>query len=539
MHAEIAHELAVSRDPFALTLGGVRYVDKPPLLYALIVASSRALGETEFAARLPSALAALAAVAATTWLGARLLGLAGGLLAGAALLGSVGFLAFGRYVRPETLLVATLVTGFALVLGGLADDRRGWVVAGLIVLGGAGLVKDPIVALLPPVAIGAALALAGRARPIRRWLPLGGIAGGLAAAFGWWIFAEARTPGFVWYTVIDNHVLNVVRARRFPDEDVPLTAIEFLLVAALGAAPWIVAAAVSVVDLVRRRAWRRAEEVPWVALALWSVGILALTTLSRFRLPHYGLPAYPMLALLAARAWRSRHARWLLPVHAVLFLVLGAAGAFAWASDGSHVRSAIFNLTDVATRKSAATDLVSTLPPWEDVRPLIGWTASVFLAASVTLAVVAVTRAARSAMLASTVVAAAMLALLPAVASSLALVSTHRAVKPLALEVRQRWRAGDTVAHEGPLENSGALEWYSGRRPIIVDGRRSVLGFGATLDGASATFWPVERLVGTWAAPGRIWLVTTRGDAGVTERLPGARLVMAAGGRRLYVNRDD
>ena len=36
MHAEIARELLRSRDPFALTLGGVRYVDKPPLLYTLL-----------------------------------------------------------------------------------------------------------------------------------------------------------------------------------------------------------------------------------------------------------------------------------------------------------------------------------------------------------------------------------------------------------------------------------------------------------------------------------------------------------------------
>ena len=36
MHAEIARELLRARDPVALTLGGVRYVDKPPLLYALL-----------------------------------------------------------------------------------------------------------------------------------------------------------------------------------------------------------------------------------------------------------------------------------------------------------------------------------------------------------------------------------------------------------------------------------------------------------------------------------------------------------------------
>jgi hypothetical protein len=110
----------------------------------------------------------------------------------------------------------------------------------------------------------------------------------------------------------------------------------------------------------------------------------------------------------------------------------------------------------------------------------------------------------------------------------------------MALEVRDRWRAGDVLVHEGPLENSGALEWYSGHRPVIVDGRRSVLGFGATLAGAAASFWDRERLASAWAGPERVWLVTTR-DARrtVAAELRGARLVAAAGGRRLYVNRPD
>ena len=51
MHAEIARELALSGDPLALTLNGVPYVDKPPLLYMLIVAVSRVAGQSEAAAR--------------------------------------------------------------------------------------------------------------------------------------------------------------------------------------------------------------------------------------------------------------------------------------------------------------------------------------------------------------------------------------------------------------------------------------------------------------------------------------------------------
>ena len=221
-----------------------------------------------------------------------------------------------------------LAGGFALALTGIVEARRWRVIAGLAVFGLAALAKDPLAALGPPLAIGLALALGGRVRPLDRWLPWPGVVLGLALAFGWWALAEYETPGFTWYTVVDNHLLNVARARHFPDEDIPLGAVEFLAVAVLGVVPWIVPAVASVVRLVRRRAWRQPEELPWLALTVWAMGVLGLTALSPFRLPHYGLPAYPAIALLAARGWHEASGRSLAAVHALLFGALAvAAGA--------------------------------------------------------------------------------------------------------------------------------------------------------------------------------------------------------------------
>src|SRR5262249_24085709 len=160
------------------------------------------------------------------------------------------------------------------------------------------------------------------------------------------------TPGYVWYTVVDNHVLNVARARHFPDEDVPLSAIEFAAVALLGAAPWVVPAAGVVVGLVRRREWRQPAETAWTALALWATGVFGVTALVAFRRPHYGLPAYPAVALLAARGWRDLSVRWLAGVHAVLLATLGLACALAWSRDGTGFLGGVLDATDVATRKN-------------------------------------------------------------------------------------------------------------------------------------------------------------------------------------------
>ncbi len=535
MHAEIARELSASGQAFDLRLNGVRYVDKPPLLYWLISLSFSAFGQTEGAARLPSAVAGLAAIGATSWLGARLLGPSAGAAAGLALLTSVWFFVYARYVRPETLFVAALAWGFALVIVGLEAKRRVWVVGGLAAFGAAGLAKDPLGAVAPVLVLAGTMALCGRFRPVSRWLAPGGVLAGVVLAFGWYLVVESRTPGFIWYTLVDNHLLNVMSARHFPDEDVPLGLFEFLSVAALGAAPWSVAGLAGIVDLVRRRAWRVASEWPWIALAAWVVAVVGITAASGFRLPHYGLPAYPALALLAVRAWWERPGRTLVIIHAAVLAFFAIGCWVEIARGGEDFIDSVIGLTDVYTRKEGAAGEISPLPPWASFLPLVRMTAVVFSAGALALGVAAVRGARRTALL---VTLATMMALLPAVAAGLSLTSAHRAVRGMAVAIRQRLLPGDRLVHEGPIENSGALEFYAGVRPIIVDGRRSVLGFGATFPDARDTFWDAARLRREWTGQGRLFLVAPRATSSVVASLPPGRvhLILETGGRSLYVN---
>ena len=582
-HAEIAREVAVSGDWLTLRLAGVRYFDKPPLLYWLIAAGFKGFGVSELVARLPAVLGAAAAVAGTTLLGARLLGPGPGILAGAALLSCALFAAFGRYVRPETLFVAAIqwgFTGLLLGLGGSGAARLGgwlgspsaaphtaapgqlglggsgaspppgpptetsgrgarfWAVVGCAALGVAALAKDVIGLAGPLAAIALALALAGRLRPIGRWLPAPGLAALLVLGLGWYALASMRNPGFLWYTVVDNHLLNAVQLRRFPDEDVSLSSLEFLLVAGLGALPWTVTAVIEVGQLARRRAWRIAEDIPWVALAVWAVALALVFTLSAFKLPHYGLPAYPAIALLAARWWSRRDGRdrrpalWHLAMFALLAAVLGAAAL----TDGRAFMETIFSATDVYSRKEAVATQVAPLPAWPALRPLVGRTALVFALGAAALAVTAAWRAGR---LAAVAVAATMLAVVPSVGQALALVSTARAVSGMAVEIRLGWQPDLVLVHEGPLENSGALELYSGVRPVLVEGRRSVLGIGSTFPEATETFWAADRLRREWLSSRPILLVTTREpDRSLVARMPRGRVHLLASrqGRWLWSN---
>jgi 4-amino-4-deoxy-L-arabinose transferase-like glycosyltransferase len=540
MHAQIARELEHSGDPFALTLNGVRYVDKPPLLYALLAGAFAVAGPSEGAARAISAAAAVGAVAATAWLGARLLGPGAGMLAGLALASSIAFFAYGRYVRPETLFVAALAWGLASNLVGLTEGRARLVTAGLVAFGLAGLAKDPVGALAPPLVIGLALALAGRARPVTRWLPWTGVGAAILLAFGWWLFAEARTPGFAWYTIVDNHVLNVARERYFPDEDIPLSAAEFLAVATFGAAPWVMPAGATLWGLARKRAWRDPDEVPWTVLALWLIGVFGVTALSGFRLPHYGLPAYPAIALLAARGWKDHGGRVLVGLHAILFAGLATVCAIAW-WQGRGVAGGVMELVDVGSRKTAAAGM--SFRAWEDPTAVFGLGALVFAAGAVAVAASPALarrmgRCATGASVAAGAVTVTMLALAPLVTTALAQVSTHRSVRDIAREVKRLAGADDLVVHEGPLENSGAFEWYGGRRPVLVDARQSVLAFGAARPESRDVFWDEAQLRAAWVSERRVWVVTTRtAERSLVAGWPAATLVTIGGARALYVNR--
>ena len=534
-HAEIAREL-LGGSWLIMRLNGVRYFDKPPLLYWLTAGSFTLFGPTEGAARLAPLLGALLAVAGTVLLGVRLLGAGWGALAGLALLSCALFAAFARYVRPETLFLAAIAWGFTGLLLALGRRAPAWSLVGCAALGTAALAKDPLGLIGPLVAIGIAAGLAGRLRPVRGWLPPLGWALVVVIGFGWYAVAAMTEPAFLWYTVVDNHVLNVARMRQFPDEDVPLSAIEFLTAAGFGAFPWILAAAVAVGALVRARAWRDPAELPWVALALWVVGVLAFFTVSPFKLPHYGLPAYPALALLAARAWRDAapRPRGLIAAHLVLFALAGAGCAWAAVGDGRIFTEAVFGVSDVYSRKEAALGQPSPYPAWSSLQPLVAWAAGVLLAGAAVLGAAAVRRSAR---LGAWTVAAVMVLLVPVVAIGLAVTSTARTVTVMAAEIRARLGPGDLLVLEGPIQNAGAVEFYSGHRPVLLDAARSVLGIGATFADAAGTFWTAPRFAEAWASARPPYLLTTREPArSIVGSLPprSARLLFAHNGRWLY-----
>ena len=541
-HAAVAHGMTKTGDWVTLRINNVRYFDKPPLLYWLMASSFGVAGVSPFSARLPSALAAVGVAAVTARLGMLLGGPRLGLLAGLMVSANLGIFLYARIVKPDLVFVLVLLLAYAGFVLAYRGAGRWALVLFYAALGVAALAKDVLGALGPCVAIALFFWLS-RERPIAPWIPWWGPLLTAAIALPWYLAVEHSNPGFLWYTVVDNHLLNFTRQRVFPDEDVPLGSLEFVLVTAAAFLPWAMAAPWAVARALKRP-WEDATARLWALLGLWAVVVIGFFTLSPFKLPHYGLPAFPALALLVARVWdesieaapRSMRPRTLVVPVAAIFAVAAIGAAVAWSGVLPVTAGAITSL-DVATRNAAARGADVAGLELERYAFVLGRCTLVFALGAVG-SVIAVWR--RAPGLGVGVAMATMVAFLPVAADGMTTFARTRSAETVVdAAVRVAGSEGVVVAHEGPLENTGSLLLRI-RGPIrVVDGLQSNLAFGATFPDSRDLFWDAPRLQAAWAGPQRVLLVSGVDRArSVVRSLPPDRVHVVAhgGGRWLYSN---
>ena len=548
LHAAIARDMLRRGDWITPHVDGVRYFDKPPLFYWLVASAFRLFGHGEAAARLGSALPAVGVAVITAWIGNRLGGPRVGLIAGLIVAANLELYLFARLVKPDLLFVLCITLAFAgfvaayLERGGGPRARWG-LLAFYAGLAASVLAKDLLGAVVPVAGLAAFFALTRERAIVRRWVPWTGVLLFVAIAAPWYLLVELRNPGFLWYTIVDNHILNVARHRVFPDDAVPLGALEFLAVTAAGFLPW----ALAVPAALWRRArgpWDTPEARIWLLLSLWAAGLIAMVVLSPFKLPHYGLPAFPALALIVAKLWDEvfdgkpdapSAASVLVPP----LLVVGAATVATVLMWQGHIAmpEGVLASADVAAR-SAGSAAVGTafLSPAQ--------AGHLFRSAAMALGLgalgVALGLTLRRPIIGLGALLAAMLAFLPISAEGFALFARSRSVRVVAQGVALRVAPGDVLVHEGPLEKSGAWLMEVDRPVKVVGGLLSNLAFGATFPEARDAFWDAAQLESAWKGQQRVFLLTgKRPEASVVRALPSGsvHLLQDGGGRRLYSNR--
>ena len=302
-NAEVAREMAASNDYLLPHLDGLPYLDKPVVYFAAAAAAMEVLGPTETAARLPAYLFTLATIATVVLFARRRWGTDAGWAAGLALATMPLVMAYAR----ATIFDSALAFCTTVAIVAFWDERPilAWAAMGL-----GALTKGPI-ALLVPLATAIPHALL-TGKPVRRIVPLLGLAVFAAVALPWFLAIAKRIPEFPHYVFV-RETLERVTTTKF-HRTAPFW--YYLPIVPVAAFPWIVPA------LGRVRQWRWT----WLArrvnpsageavfLICWVLGPLVFFTLNQSKLPQYVLPLMPAFALAAARvltreglgvAWRA------------------------------------------------------------------------------------------------------------------------------------------------------------------------------------------------------------------------------------------
>ena len=348
-YAWIARAMAETGDWVTPRLYGQPWFEKPILYYWAAAVGFWLHLPAEWAARLPSAFAALAAAIAIGWLAKKHYGGRPNSISSPVLLAplvfatSVAAIGFARAATPDMLFSASIALAMASVAsvfrkaGALraADDQPAPAVRGdrtsLLLFGfflGLGvLAKGPAAVVLAGGAIAIwALVTKSWRTAFRVAHPIA-IAAFCVVASPWYALCARRNPDFLrvflWQHNVERYATPMFQHRQ------PFW--YFAPVVLLALVPWTVLlwpALREGLRLQREKSWAGS---PGFFFACWAVWPVVFFSFSQSKLPGYILPAIPPLALVCAAALfrafaeHESRTRWLSLAIDATWLVIGAA----------------------------------------------------------------------------------------------------------------------------------------------------------------------------------------------------------------------
>jgi len=301
-------------------LNGVPRFEKPILFYWTQAAAFTAFGDNEFAARLPSAIAGVGIVLVLYLLGVEIASRRAAFVAALVMATMFRFVTFARIGLtdvPVMFFVIAALYGFIRAVqplsggdrrwGPASGDRRwgsasagpsaAWALFAWVCIGLGVLTKGPVGLL--SVAIWAAYAAFSRNWSVfGRTRPLIGMAIALAIALPWYVvMAVQHGRAFTDFALGHEIVERMLSEQSF---GAPARGFFYYFKIWPGdAAPWSAVFVASVGWI----AWRwssldRGARQAVVFAAAWFISVFLVFSVSRSKVPHYVLPAYPAAAVL-------------------------------------------------------------------------------------------------------------------------------------------------------------------------------------------------------------------------------------------------
>ncbi len=512
-YAEIAREMLQSGNLLVPHLNYVAYVEKPPLLYWMTTLSFWIFGVSEFAARLPVALSAIAGILATYFFALRAFGRRHAILAGAILATTPLYALMAQVLTTDMTLTALVtIATFSLYLHRNEGGRWCWIA--YVAMGLAVMTKGPVGAALPILSMLVWLALNHELRgAIAKFRAIPGLLLTILIAAPWFVAMTIRLPGFADFYFIGEHLRRVFETDYSHSEAFYF----YVPVLAVGLMPWSL--------LVPFLTWRAVPRNPArsYCVVAATVTVIAFSCASAKLIP-YVLPAVPPLAVLiadglASLAWPSADscAALRVPDSRILIesgpmLALSGAGVIIAAIAAPQFRT----------------------PYVMAARPAMYTMGAILLAGGAVTTLMFVARR-MAAGLGAIVVTLA----LTLIAGGWARLETEpmRSYAALSRAIAERAPDATIICYHRYVQS---LPFYNRRRIILVGGRTE-LDFGARLD-QDASEWFMnndEQMFRRWEQPGPVAVVLDAGDlARMKERFGEFDLIASEGKKRAILRRE-